>query len=134
MRRLLSVRYAFDHLAALVALAFGAAVLQTFLIGRHYLIPTALLTAAVLFGNIAWHGYQDQRWAKHLLWWMGILLTAHLFFALFWSVKYREILGAVFEPVCAVLTAGMALLVWQYARRNGLARRPALAHPREKYR
>lgn len=134
MKRLFSLQYAFDHLAALAALAFGLAVLQTFLIGRHYLIPTALLALAVLFGNIAWHGYHDQRWAKHVLWWMGILLTAHLFFALFWSVKYRAILGVAFEPVCAVLTAGMALLAWQYARRNGLARRPGLAHPQEKSR
>jgi hypothetical protein len=35
MHRLLSLKYTFDHLAAVVAAAAVVGVLQTFIIGRH---------------------------------------------------------------------------------------------------
>ncbi len=120
MNRLLSLKYTFDHLAAIIALTCMAGVLQTFIIGKHYLIPTMILAVAVLFGNLARYGYRDMPWAKHVLYWLGVILTCHVFFALFWSVKYRAILGAAFEYVFAPLTVVLALLTWQYARRNGL--------------
>lgn len=120
MRRLLSLKYSIDHLAALVAVAGAAGVLQTFVIGRHYLIPTMILVVTVLFGNLARYGYRDQAWAKHVLYWIGVILTLHVFFALFWSVKYRSMLGEAFEFVFAPLTAMLAWLVWEYGRRNAL--------------
>lgn len=120
MPRLLSLKYTFDHLAAAVAIASVAGVLHTFIVGRHYLIPTMILVAAVLFGNLARYGYRDQPWAKHVLAWIGLILTCHVLFALFWSVKYRAIFGTAFEYVFAPLTALLAFLTWQYARKNGL--------------
>lgn len=120
MKRLLSSRYAFDHLAALGALGCIAGTLHTFIVGRHYIIPTGILVLAVLLGNLARCGYRDQPWAKHVLFWMGFILASHVLFALFWSVKYRAVLGEAFEYVFAPLTVALALLVWRYARLNRL--------------
>ena len=111
---------AFDLLFAALAAAAGVAMLHTFLIGRHFIIPTVILALALLLGNLAWYGLQGARWAKIVMFWAGVLLTAHGAFALFWAKRYRELLGAAFEPVCVVLVAGLTFLVWQYARRNRL--------------
>ncbi len=115
-----SLQYTFDLIFALMAVIATLAVLQTFIIGRHYIIPSTILVAAVLLGNIAWYGLQDVRWAKFVLFWSGFLLTAHLFFALFFAQVYRTLLGAAFEPVCAVLFLLFAYATWQYAKRNAL--------------
>jgi hypothetical protein len=120
MKAYLSLRYFFDWLFALAAAIAILATLQTFAIGRHYIIPTGILVAAVLLGNIAWYGFRDQRWAKEILFWCGFLFTAHAFFALFFSKRYREILGDAFEPVCAVVVILFAFLTFQYARKNRL--------------
>lgn len=116
----LSLDYAFEWLFAAGAALAGVAVLQTFVIGRHFIIPTAILTLAVLLGNVAWYGFQDRRWAKMVLFWSGVLATAHFFFALFWAKKYRELLGGAFEPACVVVVLVLGFLSWQYARRNRL--------------
>lgn len=120
MSRLFSLKYTFDHLAAVVAVASTAAVLQSFLIGKHYIIPTGFLCMAVLFGNFARYGYKDHAWAKNLLFWLGVILNFHVFFALFWSKMYRTILGGAFEYVFAPLTVILVFLVWQYAKQNEL--------------
>ncbi|MEQ8857531.1 MAG: hypothetical protein RIC56_02680 [Pseudomonadales bacterium] len=120
MRDRLSLRYAFELVFALAAGVAALAVLQTFLIGRHFIIPTAVLAVAVVLGNVAWCGFRDQRWAKYLLFWCGFLATAHFFFALFWAKKYRELLGAAFEPLCVLLVLALGFVTWQYARRNRL--------------
>lgn len=120
MRDKLSLANAFDLLFAAAALLALLGVLQTFLIGRHFIIPTMILAVAVLLGNIAWWGFQGQRWAKYLLFWSGALATAHFFFALFWAKKYRELLGGAFEPVCVAVVLVLGFLTWQYARRNRL--------------
>ena len=118
MTNRLSLKYSFELIFAIAALVATLAVLQTFVIGKHYIIPSVILVAAVLFGNLAWWGYRDRAWAKHVLFWCGFLITCHAFFALFWSKRYREILGDAFEPVCAVVVVVFAFLVYQYARRN----------------
>lgn len=123
MHARLSIRYGFDILAAAAAAAAVAGVLQTFLIGRHFLIPTVLLVPAILLGNLAWYGFQDRPWAKYLLFWLGLVLASHVFFALFWAKRYREILGSAFEPVFVVLAIALAALTYAYARSNGLFRR-----------
>jgi hypothetical protein len=122
VRGKLSLQYAFEILFATAAVAALLGVLQTFLIGRHYIIPTVILAAAVLLGNVAWYGFQNRPWAKYLLFWSGVLLTAHFFFALFWAKKYRELLGGAFEPVCVVVVVALAFVTLQYARRNHLFR------------
>jgi hypothetical protein len=118
----LSLRYSFDWLFALAAAAAAVAVVQTFVIGRHYIIPSAILTVAVLLGNVAFYGFRDRIWAKVVLFWCGFLGTAHFFMALFFSKKYRELLGGAFEPVCVVVVLLLAFLTWQYARQNRIFR------------
>ena len=113
-----------EGVAALVALAGAAGVLQSFVIGRHFVIPTLLLVPTLLFGNLAWHGAAGRLWARHLLFWFGVLGSAHLFFALFWAKTPRALLGAAFEPVYGVLLLVLAALTVAYARRNGLFRDP----------
>lgn len=120
MKDLLSLKYSFDLIFALIAGIASLAVLQTFIIGQHYIIPSGILVAAVLFGNIARYGFKDQAWAKQLLFWSGFLFTAHAFFALFFSKRYREILGDAFEPICVAVVVVFAFLTYQYARKNRL--------------
>jgi hypothetical protein len=122
MRKLMSLRYSLDLLNAIIAAAAVLGVVQSFVIGRHSIIPTAILAIAILFGNLARHGFRDQAWAKHIAFWIGVLFTCHLFFALFWSVRYRAILGEAFEPVAGAATAILVFLVYQYGSRNVLFR------------
>jgi len=120
MKSLFSLKNSFDAIALLIAASATLGVLQTFVIGRHYIIPTMVLVVAVLFGNLARYGLQGQRWAKQVLFWLGTILTGHFFFALFWSKRYREWLGDSFEFICVPLVLILAFLVYQYARRNNL--------------
>lgn len=121
MRRL-SLKYSMELIVSLLTLVALLGVLQTFLVGRHFIIPTVILTIAVILGNLARYGYRDQSWAKHMLFWFGLIFTLHAFFALFWAKTYRELLGGAFEYVCAAIVVIMAVLTWQYARRNALFR------------
>jgi F0F1-type ATP synthase assembly protein I len=87
-------------------------------IGRHYIIPSAILVGAVLFGNIAKYGFQDQPWAKQILFWSGFLFTGHAFFALFFAKIYRLWLGDSFEFICGIVVVVFGYLLFEYARRN----------------
>ena len=120
IKSLFSFEHCLECIAALIAAAGLLGVLQTFVIGKHFLIPTIILSAVLLFGNLAWWGLQGQRWAKYFLFWGTFLLMMHGFFALFWAKKYREILGGAFEPTFVVLVAALALFCYQYATRNKL--------------
>lgn len=113
-----SLQNSLDWFMALLALLSGLAVLQTFIIGKHYIIPTVLLVLTVIFGNLAWFGLHQQKWAKLINFWGGFLLTAHCFFALFWSVKYRALLGANFEWVVGLITILLFLATWFYRKAN----------------
>lgn len=123
MKERLSLQYSFELIFALIALIAGLAVLQTFIIGQHYIIPSVILVIAVITGNLAWHGFHDRPWAKQILFWCGFLFTSHAFFALFFSKRYRELLGDSFEWVCGAVVIIFGFLVVQYARRNRLFNR-----------
>lgn len=119
----LSFDHGLDYLLALCAFAGFLAVLQTFIIGKHYIIPTILLLPTVLLGNFAWYGLKQAKWAQYVNFWIGFIATSHLFFAVFWAKTPREILGGAFEPVAIALTLVMLLLTIFYARNNLLFRR-----------
>ncbi|MDO8907832.1 MAG: hypothetical protein Q7W55_04940 [Pseudohongiella sp.] len=125
MKSRISLSNTFELILALATIGLLLAVLQSFVIGRHYIIPTTQLAAALVLGNIAWYGFSGQLWAKLLLFWSGVLLCCHLFFALFWSKAYRDILGVAFEPVCLLLLILFVWLTVQYKRRNHLFARSA---------
>ena len=120
MIKKLSLKHGLDWFLALLALVAFFAVLQTFLIGKHYIIPTGLLVVTVLFGNLAWYGLQQAKWANYVNFWVGFIVTAHVFFGIFWAKTPRAILGDVFMPVAVILALLMLVLTWFYARRNAL--------------
>lgn len=116
----IALRHSFDIIAAAITVVAALAVLQTFVIGKHYLIPTMILFWGVLFGNLAFYGFQCRLWAKHILFWLFFVFTCHLFFAIFFSVRYRAILGDAWEYVGSALFAVFAFLTVTYARQNAL--------------
>jgi hypothetical protein len=120
MQKRLSFSTSLDWFMALLTLLACLAVLQTFIIGKHYIIPSVILVLAVLLGNLAWFALHQAKWAKLISFWCGFLLTAHCFFGLFWSVKYRAVLGDQFELVFVPLTILMFVLTWLYAKNNKL--------------
>ena len=120
MKKWFSLQYSLETVAAIVAAAGFVGVLQTFIIGKHFIIPTMLLAATILFANLARFGFRDNAFAKNLLFWFGVLVTCHAFFALFWAKTPREILGSAFLPVYGAVFVIFALLSWQYAKRNNL--------------
>lgn len=113
-----SLRNSFDLIVAFIAALAFLGVLQTFIIGRHFIIPTIILFFCVLFGNLARYGFQGRVWAKQFLFWMFFIFTAHAFFALFWAKKYREVLGDSFEFVCGSVFLVFAILLFKYAKEN----------------
>jgi hypothetical protein len=118
MQNLLSLENSFDLIFALAAAIGCLAVLQTFVIGQHYIIPTGVLAVTLILGNVARYGLKGARWAKELLFWCGTLFTAHVFFAIFFSKRYPEVLGAAFLPVTIGVFVLFAFLTVQYGRRN----------------
>ena len=120
VRKAFTLKYGLETVLLLVTLLLLAAVLHQFVIGRHYIIPTVLLIPALFTGNVARHGYRDRAWAKATAFWLGVLLTCHWFFAIFFSQTPRAWLGAAWEPVAIAITLLLAWLTWQYRRRNDL--------------
>ena len=95
-------------------------VVQTFVIGQHFIIPTIILMFAILLGNITAYAFVGKLWAKLVIFWLYVVLTNHGFFALFWAKKYRELLGQAFEPTCIVVVLVLAFLLFKYKRSNQL--------------
>jgi len=120
MKKLLSLQHSLELLASIVAVAALLGVLQTFIIGEHFIIPTAILVLAVFFGNLARFGLQGQRWARHMLFWIFAIAACHAFFALFWAKTPRDLLGNAFIYVYGSEFLLLTFLSWQYARKNNL--------------
>jgi len=122
MKNLFSLKNSLNLLAAIIAIAALLGVLQTFIIGKHFVIPTMVLVLAVLFGNLARSGMRGEKWAQHVLFWIFFVATCHAFFALFWAKTPREILGDAFLPVYGAAFVILGYLSWQYAKKNELLR------------
>ncbi len=122
MKNLFSLKHSLNLLAATIAIAALLGVLQTFVVGRHFVIPTIMLVLAVLFGNLARSGLRGEKWAQQVLFWMFFVATWHAFFALFWAAEARpgQALGSGFYPVYGSFFAVVGILTWQYARKNDL--------------
>ena len=122
MSKLFSLDNALEALATLVALGAGLGVLQTFIIGKHFVIPTMVLLLVIYFGNLARFGLKGERWAKHMLFWTFALMACHAFFALFWAAEARPgaLFGAAFYPAYGGFLIVVGSLCFTYARRNRL--------------
>ncbi len=121
MGKLFSLKYSLEAIATLIAAVAFVQVLYQFVIGKHFIIPTAILFICVLFGNLARYGLRDAAWAKHMLFWFGFIFSSYLFFAIFFAKTFRVWMGAAFEPVFIVLFLVVAFLTFQYKCRNSLA-------------
>ena len=124
MSQLFKLENSLDAVAALIAAGAALGVLQTFIIGKHFVIPTMVLLITIIFGNLARSGLRGDRWAKHILFWLFLLVSAHTFFALFWAGPARPgaFFGAAFYPLYGGVCLIFAFLCWQYARKNALFR------------
>lgn len=120
MNKSLSFANSWDLVAGVVAVATFAAAMYQFVIGQHYIIPTSILLWTVLFGNLARHGLRGERWAKHLLFWFGVLMSAMGFMGIFFAQRPREIFGGLFLPVWITGFLLVAWLTWRYRRANRL--------------
>ena len=123
MAKKLSLQHSLDLIAATIAVVALPGVFQTFVIGKHFIIPTMLLFFCVLFGNLARYGFQGHVWAKQFLFWIFFLFTWHAFFALFWAKKYREIFGDSFEYAFSAIVLVFTFLLFKYAQKNNILRR-----------
>ena len=133
MKSKISLDHSLDLVAVIITVAALAGVLQTFIIGKHYVIPTMILALAVLLGNIARFALADRAWAKHALFWIFFLLACHAFFALFWAAKPREIFGAAFPWLYGGFLVVIVGLLIPYARRNALfGQSDSVAHSNER--
>ena len=128
MPRWLTLDNSFDLIAAVIATACFAAVLGTFVIGKHYIIPTFWLAIALLFANLARHGLAGARWAKQILGHIGLLASANLFMGLFFAKTPKELLGALFLPGSTADCWTARLKPGQ--RSSGIVRYPACRKPR----
>lgn len=122
MKQLFTLGYCLEGLAALISIVAGVGVLHTFILGKHFVIPTLILLLVVLFGNLSRFGLKDQRWAKHMLFWIFLLAVCHALFAIVWARDARpgQLLGDAFYPLYGGFALGIGTLCFLYARRNGL--------------
>lgn len=120
MKKMFSLKHSLDLLAALIGVAALLGVLQTFIVGKHFVIPTMILALGVFFANLARHGLRGERWAQHVLFWIFFIATCHTFFALFWAKTPREILGDAFLYIYGAAFIILGFLSWQYARKNDI--------------
>ena len=120
MRKIVSVENSFDLIIGAIAFIGFFAVLETFIFGKHYIIPTAILFVTILLANLSFYGYRNNRIAKKIMFWLFFLLDMHLFFALFFSVKYRALLGNYFEIVCSLLVLILSYMLLKYQKQNEL--------------
>ena len=120
MKNLISYKNTFDLIILMMTAVGFFAVIETFIVGKHYIIPTAILFLTIVLGNLSYYGIQGRRGAKKILFWIFFLFDVHLFFALFFSVKYRVILGSNFEIICIINILVFSYLLFKYIKKNHL--------------
>lgn len=109
-----------EWITAFITCLLVVAVIETFIIGKHFIIPTIILTFSILLGNLSAYALIGKLWAKRMIFWLYFIFTSHLFFALFWAKKYREILEHAFVPIFLITFLLFAFLLIQYKRNNKL--------------
>ena len=115
-----SLKNTWDLAAAVLAVVTFVAAMYQFVIGQHYMIPTMILLWTVLFGNLARFGLRGDRWAKHVLFWFGFLMSCMAFMGIIFAQRPKELLGTFFLPIWVVIFILVAFLTWQYREKNEL--------------
>lgn len=120
MKKLFSLKHSLELVASFISAVAFVQVLYQFIVGKHFVIPTAILFVCVLFGNLARYGMRGASWAKHVLFWFGFIFSCYLFFAIFFAQRFRVMLEGAFLPVFIVLFALFAFLTVGYKQKNNL--------------
>lgn len=120
MSKLFSLKNSLDTVALLIASVALVQVFYQFIIGKHFIIPTAILFICILFGNLARYGIGGALWAKRMLFWFGFLVSCYLFFALFHAQTFPRVMGSAFLPVFITLFVVFAALTALYKKANNL--------------
>ena len=110
-----------ELVAVLIAAVALVQVFYQFIVGKHFIIPTAILFIRILFGNLARYGMQGALWAKRMLFWFGLLVSCYLFFALFHAQTFPQMMGSAFLPVFIVLFVVFSTLTALYKSSNALS-------------
>lgn len=121
MNKLFSLKSTWDLLVIPIALLTFAMAIYQFAWEKHYMIPTAWLIPTLLFANLSRRGIKGERWAKYVLFWFGVAMTAMAFMGLFYAQRPKVLLGDFFLPVWGALFLLVAWLTWQYKRQNQLS-------------
>lgn len=119
MKQYLNFRYSFEILMGILVLGSIAGVLITFSLG-HYITPTIILADGIIFFNLCYFGLKDKLWAKHILFWIGLVISFHLFFSLFFAITPPKVLGELFMPLYLTSFIIFSILTWKYATSNRL--------------
>ena len=102
MKYLASLKHSLDFIAMILAVIGCFGVLQTFIVGKHYIIPTLLLCITIFLGNLAYYGYRGSNFAKRILFWITVIFTSHMTFA-FFSPKSIERFSEIILNIFLVL-------------------------------
>ncbi|MEM9209019.1 MAG: hypothetical protein AAGA61_07225 [Pseudomonadota bacterium] len=121
MSNTLSLKNTWDLIVALIAVGTFLAAMYQFVIGEHYMIPTMILLPTVVLGNFARFGLRGDRWAKHILFWFGFLMSCMAFMGIFFAQRPKELLGPLFLPVWIAMFVLVAWLTWQYKQKNAIS-------------
>lgn len=116
MKGKFTLNYSLEWVTLAAACAVFLASVYTFAIGKHYVIPTALLGGAIILANLGYYGLRDKLWARSIFFWIAVVICAHTFFALFWARAPRELLGQGFFPVYGCVCVLFGYLASIYAR------------------
>jgi len=122
MKEKIEFKYSLEILASVAAVGGAVTVLFTFIIGKHYIIPTIHLTNTILIAHLAYFGFQDKRWAKYVLFWIATVISMHMFMGLFVAQVPREIFGNAFLPIYGTVCVIFGALAWKYVAFNCLFR------------
>lgn len=123
----INYRNSLEWITAFITCLLLLAVFHTFVLGRHFIIPTIILTLTILLGNLSAYAFIGKLWAKRTIFWLYFIFASHLFFALFWAKKYREILDQAFIPTFLVTFLLFAFLLIKYKKNNSLFIRDKLS-------
>mgnify|MGYP001165301823 CR=1 FL=1 len=72
MKKIISVENSFDIIIGIIVFIGFLAVLETFIFGKHYIIPTAILFVTIMLANLSFYGFRKNRIAKKIMFWFTI--------------------------------------------------------------
>lgn len=85
---------------------------------KHFVTPTINLASAIVFYNLSVYGFRRKPWLRTLPFYFCVVMCVHAYFALFWAITPRAMLGDNFTLTYSIACAVFALLA--YSQRHKL--------------